>query len=101
MPAERAGQTRPLSEEQQSIINRICATMQFVAGDPDEAQAVVAWLEWQLNGMLDHIGFNDFTPSELVAYVGLVGPVFARKLNGCTGPRVGPYPMGARPLRLL
>lgn len=101
MAAEGISESRVLSEEQQSIMNRIGATMQFMAGDPDEAQAVVAWLEWQLNGMLDHVGFNDFTPSELVAYVGLVGPVFARKLNGHPGLRMGPYPVGAGTLRLV
>ena len=101
MAAEEASAARVLSEEQQSIMNRIGATMQFMAGNPDEAQAVVAWLEWQLNGMLDHVGFDDFSPSELVAYVGLIGPVFARVLNRETGPRVRANFVGPRPLHLV
>lgn len=67
-----------LTDEQRDIITRIEATMFYMAGDPDSQ---VPWLEWQTNEILDRIGLNDFTPSELVAFVGLIGPIFSRVLD--------------------
>lgn len=67
-----------LTDEQRDIITRVEATMFYMAGDPESQ---VAWLEWQIDEMLNRVSLDDFTPSEMVAFVGLVGPIFSRVLR--------------------
>ena len=53
--------------------------MDFMAAD-DGGEAMMGWLKWQAENMFDHIGPDDFTPLEMVALVGLCGPIFSRTL---------------------
>lgn len=92
MPAEH---WQTLTDEQRGIVTRVEATMFYMSGDPDSQ---VAWLEWQIDEMLKQVSLDDFTPSELVAFVGLVGPIFSRVLARS---RPTKCPHRATPLRLV
>lgn len=63
------------------ILNSIRATYDYMPEDPDAKQQLVPWLEWQLEEMLDKVTLDDIEPIELVALVGIVGPIFARTLT--------------------
>lgn len=68
-----------MCDEARQIIERIQSTMDFMAAD-DGGEAMKPWLDWQADNIFDHIGPDDFTPLEMVALVGLCGPIFARTL---------------------
>lgn len=93
------GSPSTLTEEQQRILKQIESTFLFMAADPAECDSLVPWLAWQANEILKRIGPQDFTPSEMVALVGLLGPVFARVLGGLGGNDVPKPPKGWTGLR--
>lgn len=80
VPSERMSPDprQTLTNEQLDIITRVEGTMFYLAGD---TESQCAWLEWQIDEMLNRVSLDDFTPSELVAFVGLVGPIFSRVLT--------------------
>lgn len=77
-----SGSVSTLTTEQQRILQQVESTFLYMAGDERAAEALVPWLSWQSNEILKRIGPQDFTPSEIVALVGLLGPVFSRVLAG-------------------
>ena len=68
-------------DEAQQILGRLQATMDFMLADEDAPHAMKPWLVWQSENILDHIGPEHFTPCEMVALVGLLGPIFSRVLG--------------------
>lgn len=64
----------------QTILTQIQATFDFMPPDPAQADNLKPWLAWQVDEFLDHIGPDDLTTVEMMALVGLLGPVFARLL---------------------
>lgn len=81
----------PIDDEQQHIIDQIRATFDYMPEGAAQKKQLLPWLEWQVDHMLTQVGPDDFTPDEMVALVGLIGPVFARLLT--------PQPAVRRPLR--
>lgn len=81
-------------DDQDRILGGIIATFDYMPEDESATQQMVPWLEWQLEEMLDQVSLDDIQPLELVALVGLVGPIFARTLAPT-------QPADRRPLRAV
>ena len=90
-------QGKSLSIDKTRVLAQIKATFDYMPDDPAGAAQLSSWLEWQVNEILDLISLDDFEPVELMAVVGVIGPVFARALDMKTSPR----PPHRRPLRLM
>jgi hypothetical protein len=80
-------------DDQSRILSQIQAACDYMPEDEEASQRLVPWLEWQLEEMLDKVSLDDIQPIELVALVGIVGPIFARTLT--------PDPAQRRPLRAV
>lgn len=76
------GSPTTLTDEQHRILKQVESTFLYMAADPVECDGLTHWLSWQANEILKRVGPQDFTPSEMVALVGLLGPVFSRVLSG-------------------
>lgn len=77
-----------MQEEARQIVERIQSTMDFML-DGGDAEAIKPWLDWQADNIFDNISPDDFTPYEMVALVGLCGPIFARTLCSPVTPPKG------------
>ncbi|QDF19933.1 hypothetical protein HWC44_gp047 [Mycobacterium phage ThetaBob] len=73
------------TEEQQRILNQIRAAFDYIPDNPKAKDGLRPWLGWQAEHMVPQLSSDDFTESELMALVGLLGPVFARTF-ACTLP---------------
>ena len=67
-----------ITEEQQRILNQVDATFRFQGGE--ESDAIRLWIKWQNEQMLQHITLDDFSTSELLCLVAIIGPLFSRVL---------------------
>lgn len=62
------------------MLSQVQATFDYMPDDPMAAAQLIPWLEWQVTEILDMISLDDFETVELMAIVGVIGPVFARAL---------------------
>ena len=68
-----------------AICRKIDAALNYMKEDGDTLRP---WLTWQIEEILDgpqHIGLDDCTPSELMALLAVLVPVFNRGLVGGKG----------------
>lgn len=72
----------PLAADQKRLLSQIQATFDFMPDDPDGAAQLKPWIQWQATEILKRICFEDFTDSELMSLIGIIGPIFARVLGG-------------------
>lgn len=79
----------PLAADQERLLSQIKATFDFMPDDPVGAAQLLPWIQWQVTEIFKRISFEDFTSSELMSLIGIVGPVFARVLGGDVPPSCG------------
>ncbi|AAN07969.1 hypothetical protein PBI_CHE9D_51 [Mycobacterium phage Che9d] len=76
------GARNTTTPEQQRILDQIRAAFDYIPDGPTAKDELRPWLRWQAEHMVPQLSSDDFTESELMALVGLLGPVFARTLAG-------------------
>lgn len=72
---------KSLAQAKERVLTQVKATFAYMPDDPEAASQLISWLEWQVAEILDMISLDDFEPAELMAVVGVIGPVFARALD--------------------
>lgn len=90
MPTEGIGEHHTLTADQQRILQQIRATFDYMPSNPEEADMLAPWLDWQVDEILDRVPKSEYQTVEKMALVGLLGPVFARFLSRGASPRRPP-----------